>query len=132
MPVLQKGTPQYRPPKALNWDWNNFRGGLNTLLRPTELSANELSQADNLMLIGKGVPTKRYGTANYFMAGATGSTRLVKGVQFKDGTNELLAITDWGMLTKKNGGQLHHRYGSFLCFWVQRSSHHAPEQCLLR
>ncbi len=103
--------PQYKPPKTLQLDWDNFKGGLNTLLRQTEIKDNELAQADNLKLVGKGVPTKREGSANYFLTApsvATGSQRVrgLKGVLFASGAsgvNELLALSDWGMLVKKNG-----------------------------
>lgn len=82
--------------------WDNFAGGLNTLLKANEIAKNELAQADNLMLIGKGVPTKRWGIANSFTAGATGPVRALGGLYKSDGTNELLALTDDGYLTKQN------------------------------
>lgn len=62
-----------------------------------------------MQLAGKGVPTKRNGTADYFLVApsvATGSQQVrgLKGVLFASGVsgvNELLAISDWGMLVKK-------------------------------
>lgn len=103
--------PTYKPPKTLQLDWKDFKGGLNTLLRQTEIKDNELAQADNLKLVGKGVPTKREGSANYFLTApsvATGSQRVrgLKGVNFASGAsgvNELLALSDWGVLVKKSG-----------------------------
>lgn len=103
--------PDYKPPKTLQLDWNDFKGGLNTLLRQTEIKDNELAQADNLKLVGKGVPTKREGSANYFLTApsvATGSQRIrgLKGALFASGAsgvNEILALSDWGILVKKNG-----------------------------
>jgi hypothetical protein len=103
--------PKYSPPKTLQLDWNTFRGGVNTLLRQTEIKDNELAQADNLKLVGQGVPTKREGTADYFLTApsvATGSQRVrgLKGAMFASGVsgvNELLALSDWGMLVKKSG-----------------------------
>jgi len=103
MPVFNQRVPKYKPGREKAVSWDAFRGGLNTLLRETELKSNELSQADNIMLVGSGVPTRRWGSANYFLAGATGAVRGLKGYYTTDGTNELLAITDWGMLTKKSG-----------------------------
>ncbi len=102
---------QYKTPKTLQLDWDNFKGGLNTLLRQTEIKDNELAQCDNLKLVGQGVPTKREGSDNYFLTApsvATGSqmVRGLKGVLFASGAsgvNELLAISDWGMLVKKSG-----------------------------
>lgn len=101
MPIFNTKSSPYSPPKAVSFDWDNFKGGLNTLLRPTELKSNELAQADNLWLVGEGVPTKRPGTADYFMGNATGSVNMVKAATFKDGTNELLSITG-GIATKKS------------------------------
>ena len=105
MPIFRKSTPKYNPPKDLEISWDNFKGGLNTLLKPTELKGNELAQADNLMLIGQGIPTKRWGTDDYFLAGTATTTQKVRGLfeaYFKDGDNELLAITDDGLLVKKS------------------------------
>src|SRR3990167_3462562 len=101
MPIFNTRAPRYVPPRGISFNWNNFRGGLNTLLRPTELKPNELSQADNLWLVGEGVPTKRPGQANYFLGNATGNVNLVKGAYFKNGTNELLSITG-GIATRKS------------------------------
>jgi hypothetical protein len=101
----------YKPPKTLQLDWDNWRGGLDLLLRQTEIKDNELAQADNLKLVGQGVPTKRDGTDNYFLTApsvATGSQR-VRGLRYANfasgvsGVNELLAISDWGIMVKKNG-----------------------------
>lgn len=111
MPSFNFKEPQYKPPKTLQLDWNDFKGGLNTFLRQTEIKDNELAQADNLKLVGKGVPTKREGSANYFLTApsvATGSQRVrgLKGVLFASGAsgvNELLALSDYGILVKKSG-----------------------------
>jgi hypothetical protein len=105
-----KETP-YKTPATLQLDWSSFKGGLNTLLRQTEIKDNELAQADNLKLTGAGVPTKRDGSADYFLTApsvATGAQQVrgLKGVLFASGVsgvNELLAISDWGCLVKKSG-----------------------------
>lgn len=94
--------PAYKPAKDVELDWDNFRRGLNLLLKETEVTKDELVQADNLLLIGKGVPTKRWGTNEYYMSSSTGSVRGIKGYYQADGTNELLTITDEGYLTKKS------------------------------
>jgi len=103
MPIFQTRTPQFNSGKDLNFNWENFRGGLNTLFKDTEIKSNELAQANNLMLTGEGIPTKRWGTALYNTAGATGAVRGMSGFYQADGTNELLSVTDWGLLGKKNG-----------------------------
>ena len=103
--------PNYKTPKTLQLDWDNWKGGLDLLLRQTEIKDNELAQADNLKLVGQGVPTKRDGSDNYFLTApsvATGSQR-VRGLKYANfasgasGVNELLAISDWGIMVKKNG-----------------------------
>lgn len=103
MPLPTANIQGYKPGKDIVADWQGFRRGLNTLLRETELKKDELAQADNIMLVGSGVPTRRWGSANYFLAGATGAVRGLKGYYKSDGTNELIALTDSGILTKKNG-----------------------------
>lgn len=111
MPQFSLREPKYTPPKAIQLDWQTFRGGLNTLLRQTEIDDDELAQSSNLHLVGSGVPTKRPGSDNYFLTApsvATGSIQVrgLKGVLFASGAsgiNELLAVNDWGYLVKKNG-----------------------------
>ena len=103
MPSLQTRTPPYRPAKTIAVDWNTFRRGLNTLLQDNEIKKDELSQAQNIMLVGQGVPTKRWGSKLYYQAGnATGSVRVLKGFYKSNSTIELLALTDDGFLTAKS------------------------------
>jgi hypothetical protein len=105
MPIINNKTPSFRPRKSLEISWNEFRGGWNPLLRPTELKDNELAQADNIMLIGSGVPTSRWGTSQYFTANATGSIRGL-GTYFStvdDSINRLISLTDEGYLCYKDG-----------------------------
>ena len=101
--IFRKKTTTYKPAPTVDFSWDTFRKGLNTLLRQNEIDKEELAQADNIILKGKGVPTKRWGTALYFQSGnATGSVRGLKGFYKSNGTNELLALTDDGFLTKKS------------------------------
>ena len=105
MPKFARTIPPYKASKDVSIDWNTFRRGLNILLNPTEIGKDELAQADNIILIGKGVPTKRWGRALFYQAGnATGSVRGLRGFypSGASGTVELLAITDDGYLTKKS------------------------------
>lgn len=104
MPLTRARQTGYRVTKDSQISWDSFRKGLNTLLRVTELKGEELAQADNLLLVGSGVPTKRWGSQNYFLAGATGAVRGLKAYYNSSiSVNELLALTDWGYLTKKSG-----------------------------
>jgi hypothetical protein len=96
--------PTYKPKKPITEEWKDFSKGLNLLLRPTELTNNELAVADNIMLTGKGVPTGRWGTLNYFTANATGSIRGFGTYKNNAETqNDFLALTDQGYMVKKNG-----------------------------
>ena len=95
--------PKYKQGKSVDEEWKSFRKGLNMLLRATELSNEELDQADNIMLTGKGVPTGRWGTLKYFTANATGSIRGFATYKSDDGTtNEIMALSDQGYLAKKD------------------------------
>ena len=104
MPNFRTNTPPYKPTKTINVEWDSFRKGLNLLLRPTELDNEEMAQSDNVILVGKGTPTGRWGTTTYFQAGATGSIRGIGTYKSNDGTtNDIFALTDEGSLQKKNG-----------------------------
>lgn len=101
MPVFNRRMPPYKPEKPTIANWNNFRGGLNTFLDATEIQGNELAQADNLLLYGAGIPSKRWGSGLYFLAGATGAIRGITSY-YNGSTNELLSLTDWGYMTKRS------------------------------
>lgn len=111
MPLVDLRSPQYQRSRLEVADWDNFRKGLNTLLKPTEIGPDELAQSDNIVLVGKGVPTKRWGSSLYFLSGATGSVRGLGGFYKSDGTNELLAVTDAGLLTIRNNASYTLRSG---------------------
>lgn len=96
--------PSYKPKKPVTEEWSSFRKGLNLLLRTTELDNEELAQAENVILTGKGVPTGRWGTLPYFTANATGSVRGFGTYKNNSGSqNEIFALTDEGFLAKKDG-----------------------------
>lgn len=88
--------------KSVKAEWTTFKKGLNLLLRPTELETDEYAQGDNIMLIGSGVPTGRWGTAKYFTANATGSIRGF-ATYVQGATNDIIALSDAGYLAKKSG-----------------------------
>jgi len=103
MPIFNRSIPEYKPGKDLLFDWPTFRRGLNLLLKDNEIRGDELAQADNIVLIGAGVPTKRWGTKLYHQAGnVTGSVRGLKGFYKSNGTVELLGLTDDGYLTRRS------------------------------
>ena len=93
---------QFKPQNDSKLDWPTFNGGWNSLSKPTELKSNELAQTDNLMLVGQGTPTGRWGSTEYFLAG-TGNVRLLHSYyKSTTSTNHLLAVTDSGLMVKKN------------------------------
>lgn len=102
MPQILQDRPKFKPEKDIEASWNSWRKGLNLLLRPTELSREEYQTGDNIMLVGSGVPTGRWGTSEFFTANATGSVRSL-GTFKNTSVNELIATTDEGYLCKKDG-----------------------------
>lgn len=104
MPLLGKPVPAFKASKDLDIKWETFNGGWNNLFKPTELRPNELAQADNLMLIGAGTPTGRWGTVPYYLGGEAGSIRLLDAYYNSlTSQNILLDISDSGLLVKRSG-----------------------------
>lgn len=104
MPEFNVKPPQFKKRRDIQAEWKTFRKGLNLLLRPTELTREEYAQGDNIMLIGSGVPTGRWGSAKYFTVNATGSGRGFGTFNNTASlTNEIIGLTDQGYLAKKNG-----------------------------
>ena len=103
MPIFSTREPPYKKKPDAEAEWNTCRKGLNLLLRPTELGRDELAKADNIMLVGSGVATGRWGTELYFTANVTGSVRGFGKYKNNAGTtDEFLALTDQGYLVKKD------------------------------
>lgn len=94
--------PTFKPQKESVVEWNTWRKGLNLLLRETEVAKDEMVQATNLVLTGSGVPTKRWGSVNYFLSGATGFGRGLLPIKNTAGAIQVLAMTDWGILVQKS------------------------------
>jgi hypothetical protein len=96
---------------------------MNTLLRETEIDAQEMVNSTNLMLVGSGVPTKRWGSSLAFQAGASNAS-LANGARFifpaKDNNDnwQVLAWTDSGYLSQTIRIIIHHSHRSFLGIWV--------------
>lgn len=103
MPIFATREPPYKKRADAEAEWDSCRKGLNLLLRPTELGRNELAQADNIMLVGSGVATGRWGTEVFFNANVTGTIRGFGKYKNNAGTtDEFLALTDQGYLVKRN------------------------------
>ena len=103
MPIFGKAPPPFKKRKEIDIEYDNWRGGYDSLLRPTELKDNELAQADNIMLKGSGVPTGRWGQSKFFEANATGSIRGFGLYATGASLSEILALTDEGLICKKDG-----------------------------
>lgn len=103
MPLPSFAPPRSANPREIPVNWTSFRGGWNSFAREVELKKDELAEAKNLILIGTGIPTKRWGSQDYFLGGATGYGRGLYVAKSNTGTEEILALTDWGYLTKKQG-----------------------------
>jgi len=96
-------TPTFKPPKEMVISWDTFRKGLNLFGRENEIDKSEMVTADDLMLKGSGVPTKRWGSRDYFLSGPTGANNFVGSYKKSDNTIDVLALTNDGILTKKSG-----------------------------
>lgn len=103
MPIRSLKQPRFRPLKDVVVTWNTFRKGLNTLLRENEIDGAEMTQATNLVLIGSGVPTKRWGSQDYYLSGATGYGRFLMPIKDKNENIQVISMTDSGILVKKSG-----------------------------
>jgi len=103
MPAFNTRPPPFKKRKDIDIKYDNWRGGFDSMLRPTELKDNELAQMDNLMLIGSGVPTGRWGMQKFFEVNATGSIRGFGLYSTGASLSELIALSDEGYLGKKSG-----------------------------
>lgn len=112
MPRFNLSQPKASRAKRLDFDWEDFSGGLNTLFKDSELGDNELAQAQNLQFTGKGIPTKAPGTQKFFMSGLTGVVRGMSGFYQKDGTVQMLSITDAGFLNIKSNASYARQAGA--------------------
>lgn len=107
MPVQGLKPPTFKPPKESVVTWDTWRKGLNLLLRENEIEGSELVGATNLLLQGSGVPTKRWGSHDYFLSAPSPSgytSRFVMPIKDTDESQQVLALTDWGIMVKKSGG----------------------------
>lgn len=104
MPIYRNRPTKYRKAREAGEEWNSFRKGLNLLLRETELDNEELSKAENIMLVGKGVPTPRWGTLEYFVGGASDSIKGFGTYKNNSGSvDEIITLTADGYLAKRDG-----------------------------
>lgn len=106
MPLTALKPPKFRPPKELVASWATWRKGWNIFLRDNEIDVKEMSKAENLILTGSGIPTKRWGTELHFNSGPSitdTATNMVLPIKSNTGVQEILSFGSWGYLTKKSG-----------------------------
>jgi len=102
MPRLNIPAEAFKPAGTVEVTYEGFNGGLNTFFADTEIKRNEMSTADNTMLIGKGIVTGRWGSEDYFLAGIGDVKLLDEYNNVQTSQSDLLAITDTGYLVKKS------------------------------
>lgn len=100
--MINYGQIQYENVSELNIQLDDFKKGVNKLLRDTRLKKEETAEAKNLMLVQDGLWTKRWGTANY--GGDYGGDSIDGFAEYRktDGTRELIVVSD-GKVWKKDG-----------------------------
>lgn len=106
MPITKRKPVKFSPPRELPVNYNTWRKGLNLFLRDNEIDAKEMSVAENLMLTGSGIPSRRWGTQTAYIAGPSltdTSVNMILPVKKSDNTKEVLNFGSWGYLTKKSG-----------------------------
>jgi hypothetical protein len=103
MPILNLKQTQYKPQKKSEILWQGWSGGWNNFYNPVEIKPNELAETINLMIVGQGTITGRWGSGCYFDAGEGRVRSLVQYKVPETNVNELLAVTDEGYLVKKSG-----------------------------
>lgn len=107
MPLTRQKSIKFSPPRELTINYGTFRKGLNIFLRDNEIDPKEMSVADNLMLTGSGIPTKRWGTQMAFIAGPSltdTSVNMIIPLKSSEEVKEVLTFGSWGYLTKQSGG----------------------------
>lgn len=87
--------------------WTTWRKGWNTLFREIEIDPQEMVASTNLMLVGSGIPTVRWGSQLSFQAGPSnaslsGVARFILPVKDVNDNIQVLSWTDAGYLTKQN------------------------------
>lgn len=81
--------------------WSNFAKGLNTLVNPTKIAANELAVATNILLVDEGSPTRRWGS-DYYGNDSSGAIVTLLAPYYKsDGTRQLTKIEN-GLFKRLN------------------------------
>lgn len=81
--------PKFKTQKPIEVKWNKWSKGLDTLVAATKIRDDELSIANNIILVDEGSPTKRWGTDIF---GATEQADDIYSYYKSDGSNKLIKI----------------------------------------
>lgn len=105
MPLTRSNVPKFVPPREAVASWDSWKKGLNLLLRENEIDKQEIVNATNLILKGAGIPTRRWGSDTYFTTAPSTSyqTRFVMRIKNTNQSQQVLALSTWGILVKKSG-----------------------------
>jgi hypothetical protein len=60
LPITALRPPKFKPNREVIKNYDTFRKGWNIFLRDNEIDSKEISKAENLILTGSGIPTKRF------------------------------------------------------------------------
>jgi len=102
MAIIQTQANAYKKAKDISLEWDTWKLGYNSLLRPTELKPQEYVTGDNIMLTGSGVPTGRWGSQKYWLA-YEGAGIKGLGLYATGGSlSELIAVSG-GLVSKAQG-----------------------------
>lgn len=101
MPLLDTRPPAYKKAKDVSIEYDTWRSGFNSLLRPTELKPTEYVTGDNIMLKGSGVPTGRWGSQKFWLAYEGAGIRGFGLYATGGSLSELLAVSG-GYVSKAN------------------------------
>src|SRR5690606_7948013 len=83
--------------------WKSWAKGLNTLFAPNKIRPDELSRADNVILVSQGSPTRRWGSNYYGNDGGESIHTMLAGYYKSDGSNQLVKIGN-GLFKRLNTG----------------------------
>lgn len=108
MPLAPLKRVQVKQTKPVVVPWKTWRKGWDVLLRETEIDPQEMVASTNLMLVGSGIPTLRWGSTLSWQAGPSnaslsGVARFILPVKDVNDNRQVLSWTDAGFLTKQSG-----------------------------
>lgn len=104
MAIAALKAPKFNPPRESVVTWNTWRKGLNLLLRENEIDKAEAVTLTNMILVGSGVPIKRWGSQTYFSTSSnlTDTSRFVMAIKDNNDSQQVISLSDSGLMVKRN------------------------------